>query len=153
MFSTVQLDMINGLVATMRKEGYLHYLAISDNYRASGYSYEPDLYIYFSKEEITCDDMYSYYIPPNAIKYSIRTGNGSNSNTGERLQSDVLQLGQNIDIELNEFVSTNAKVTEFQFVQPDFTVEGVGQYETQGALLFVVCTFLLLFAFSKFFRR
>lgn len=153
MFSTAQLDMINGLTGRMRQEGYFYYLAISDNYRSTGYSYEPDLYIYFSKEEIICNDMYSYYIPVNCIKYSIRTSNASSSNTGERISSEVLELGQNIDVDYNEFISTNASLTEFAFVQPDFTVGEVGQYETQGALLFVVCTFLLLFAFSKFFRR
>lgn len=49
MFSTAQLDMINGLVAPMRDEGYLYYVAITDNLRTT--NTEPDLYIYFSKEE------------------------------------------------------------------------------------------------------
>ena len=153
MFSTVQLDMINGLVGTMRKEGYLYYLAVSDNYRTSGYSNEPDLYIYFSKEEIYATDMYSYYIPPNSIKYSIRTSNGSTNNTTERIISTDIKLGQNLDIDLNEFVSTNATVTEFTFLQPDFTIEEVGQYETQGVISFSLLLFVLLFVFFKLFRR
>lgn len=152
MFSTAQLDMINGLVAPMRDEGYLYYVAITDNLRTT--NTEPDLYIYFSKEEIFATDLLQYHIPNNSVLYSIRTSNGSSyNNTGARIEVSDVELSRELTVDEVEFVSTNATFTELVPVQPDFTVEEVGQYETQGALLFVVCTFLLLFAFTKLFRR
>ena len=152
MFSTAQLDMINGLVAPMRAQGYEYYVAITDNTRST--SSDPDLYIYFSKEEIFATDLLRYHIPNNSILYSIRTSNGSSYNsTGARIDVSDVELSQELKVDEVEFVSTNATFTELVPVQPDYTVGEVGQYEMQGALLFVVCTFLLLFAFTKLFRR
>lgn len=150
MFSTVQLDYINGAVATMKKEGYTHYVAISDNYRSESSS--PDLYIYFSKTEIRAEDLLTYYIPSDSVLYTVRTGNGSNYNTGARLTVDTIDVAEFLDVDDNEFVSTNATFLEGQ-LQPDYTIGEVGQYEMQGALLLTVCTFLLFYFFVKLFRR
>lgn len=152
MFSTAQIDMINGLSAPMRDEGYVYYLAYTDNTRST--SSDPDLYIYFSKEEIFASDMTSFFIPSNSKFYSIRTSNSSSyNNTGARITVDDIELSDNIVVDDLEFISTNASFTSLSEVQPDFTVGEVSQYETQGALLFVVCVFLLFFAFTKLFRR
>lgn len=152
MFSTAQIDMINGLVAPMRNEGYLYYLAVTDNTRST--SSDPDLYIYFSKEEIFATDLLSYHIPNNTKLYSIRTSNGSTYNsTGERINVTDIELSSNIVVDELEFVSTNADFTEVSVVQPDYTITEVGQYETQGGLLFTLSVFLFLFGFLKLFRR
>lgn len=150
MFSTAQLDYINAAVATMRKEGYTHYVAISDNYRSESSS--PDLYIYFSKTEIRAEDLFTYYIPSDSVLHSVRTGNGSNYNTGSRLTVDSINVAEFLEVDELEFVSTNAVFLEGQF-QPDFTVGEVGQYEVQGALLLTVCSFMLFYFFVKLFRR
>lgn len=150
MFSTAQLDYINAAVSTMRKEGYTHYVAISDNFRSE--SYDPDLYIYFSKTEIRAENLTTYYIPSDSVLYSVRTGNGSNYNTGSRLTVDPVNVAEFLSVDDNEFISTNAVFLEGQF-QPDFTVGEVGQYEVQGALLLTLCTFLLFYFFIKLFRR
>ena len=150
MFSTVQLDYINGAVATMKKEGYTHYVAISDNYRTNTSS--ADLYIYFSKDEIRAEDLYTYFIPSDSVLYTVRTGNGSTNNTSARLSVSTVNFAEFLDVDDNEFVSTNATFLEGQ-VQPDFTVGEVGQYEVQGALLLTVCAFLLFMFFVKLFRR
>lgn len=152
MFSTAQIDMINGLVAPMRDEGYLYYIAYTDNTRSN--SSDPDLYIYFSKEEIFATDMLRYHVPNASILYSIRTSNGSSyNNTGSRVTFSNIELSRDITIDEVEFVSTNATFTQVVPVQPDYTVGEVGQYEMQGSLLFVVCTLLLFFAFTKLIRR
>ncbi|MBQ8029556.1 MAG: hypothetical protein IJ262_09175 [Clostridia bacterium] len=151
MFSTAQLDMINGLVGVMRDEGYLYYVAYSDNYRDS--SSEPDLYIYFSTEEIFASDLLSYHIPRNSKLYSIRTSNGSSyNNTGERIVVSNLETSNDIVIEQNEFISTNAKFLTVAF-QPDFTVKEVKTYETQAAACFLLSILVLLSCFFHFFRR
>lgn len=152
MFSTAQIDILNGLVAPMRDEGYIYYVAVTDNYKSN--SYDPDLYIYFSKDEIFATDLQQYHIPSGSMLYSVRTSNGSNyNNTGPRIDASELELSEDLTVDEVEFVSTNATFTELVPVQPDYTIGEVGQYEMQGALLFVVCTFLLLFAFTKLFRR
>lgn len=152
MFSTTQIDMINGLSAPMRAEGYVYYLAYTDNNKTN--SSDPDLYIYFSKEEIFGTDLNSYFIPSDSKFYSIRTSNSSSyNNTGARITVSDVELAENISVDDLEFISTNASFTSISEVQPDFTVGEVTQYETQGALLFVVCVFLCFFAFTKLFRR
>lgn len=152
MFSTAQLDMIDGLVAPMRAEGFKYYLAVSDNFRDS--SSDPDLYIYFSTQEIFASDLYQFHVPGHSKLYKIRTGNGSTyNNTGARIQVTEFELSQDVTVSEVEFVSTNATSTQVTVLQPDFTVGEVGQYETQGATLFILCAFLLSFAFFKFFRR
>lgn len=152
MFSTAQIDMINGLVASMRAEGYLYYVAITDNLRTT--NTDPDLYIYFSKEEIFATDLLQYHIPNNSKLYSIRTSNGSSyNNTGARIEVSDIELSQELKVDEVEFVSTNATFTELVPVQPDYTIGEVGQYETQGAMLFTLSVFLLFFAFTKLFRR
>ena len=152
MFSTAQLDMINGLVGSMRAEGYLYYLAVTDNARST--NTDPDLYIYFSKEEIYANDLLSYHIPNNSKLYSIRTSNGSTyNNTGERISVSDIELSDTILVDEIEFVSTNAAFTEVSVIQPDYTITEVGQYETQGGLLFTLSVFLFLFGFLKLFRR
>ncbi len=152
MFSKAQIDMINGLAAPMRAEGYLYYVAITDNTRST--SSDPDLYIYFSKEEIFATDILKYHIPDNSKLYSIRTSNGSSYNsTGPRISMSDIELSQELQVDELEFVSTNATFTELVPVQPDYTIGEVGQYETQGAMLFTLSVFLLFFAFTKLFRR
>lgn len=152
MFSTAQLDMINGLVAPMRDEGYLYYVAYTDNVRTD--SQDPDLYIYFSKSEIFAEGLLDYHIPNNSKLYSIRTSNGSTyNNTGARMSVSDVELSRDITVEQIEFVSTNATFTEVSVLQPDYTVGEVGQYEIQGGMLFTLCVFLLFFAFTKLFRR
>lgn len=152
MFSTAQIDMINGLVAPMRDEGYLYYIAFTDSTRSN--SSDPDLYIYFSQEEIFATDLLRYHIPNHSKLYSIRTSNGSSyNNTGARLTVEDVELGRQITIDEIEFVSTNATFTAISEVQPDYTITEVGQYETQGGMLFTLSVFLFLFGFLKLFRR
>lgn len=152
MFSTAQIDMINGLVAPMRAEGYLYYIAFTDNTRST--SSDPDLYIYFSQEEIFATDLLRYHIPNYSKLYSIRTSNGSSyNNTGSRISISDVEVGKEITVDELEFVSTNATFTAISEIQPDFSITEVGQYETQGGLLFTLSVFLFLFGFLKIFRR
>ena len=111
MFSTAQIDMINGLVAPMRAEGFKYYLAVSDNLRDT--SSDPDLYIYFSTEEIYATDLYQYHIPGHSKVYQIRTSNGSSyNNTGARIEVVDQELSQELTVSEVEFVSTNATSTQ-----------------------------------------
>lgn len=153
MFSTTQLDTLNGLAASMSKEGYRYYLAITDNTKSD--SSAPDLYIYFSKDQIYSTEYLNFHIPPGAVRYAIRTGNAGsyNSNNNPRYSVSQLELSQDVNVDELEFCSSNAEYSEVAFVQPDFTVGEVASYEVQGAMLLTVCTFLLFMFFIKLFRR
>ncbi len=50
-FSTTQIDLLEALVARMRAEGYTYYLCHQN--LNTGISNDPDMIVYFSKEEIT----------------------------------------------------------------------------------------------------
>lgn len=151
MFSTTQLETLEGLVPALRAEGYLYYLAITDNYRSD--SSAPDLIVYFSKEEIISADTLNFHIPSDSLVYSIRTSNASSYNQTPRFIFETLELPEFVDVDEFEFVSTNATFAESAYIQPDYLVGEVGSYEIQGALLLTVCSFLLFMFFVKLFRR
>lgn len=151
MFSTTQLDTLEGLVPALRAEGYLYYVAVTDNYRSE--SSDPDLIVYFSKEEIVSSDTLHFHIPSGSLKYSIRTSNASTYNQNPRFTFSTLELSELVDVDELEFVSTNATYAESAYIQPDYIAGEVGSYEMQGALLLVVCVFMFFMFFVKLFRR
>lgn len=154
MFSTTQLDTLNGLAASMSKEGYRYYVAVTDNSRSD--SSDPDLYIYFSKEKIYSTDYLKFHVPPNSLKYSIRTSNSSSYNSSSnypRFSVSELELSQDVNIDELEFCSSNAEYSEAAYIQPDYIAGEVGTYEIQGAMLLTLCAFLLFMFFIKLFRR
>lgn len=150
MFSTAQLDLMIPLVAQMRSEGYLYYLAFQNQLTGSNYDY--DLYIYFSKEEITSADGYSYFLSDNSLKYSIRSGNASTYNTGSRLDITVLDSVETVVIDTYQHISTNCCFTGAT-LQPDLTFTEVRNNETTSGLFFMLSVFIFFFAFLKLFRR
>ena len=152
MFSTTQLDVLEGLVPTLRAEGYLYYVAVTDNTRSDNTS--PDLIVYFSKKEIVSSEWLRFFIPSDSLKYEIRSGNASSyNNTGARFSVSVISNSDFITVDSDEFVSTNSKYTTSSIIQPDYIVGEVGSYEIQGALLVSVCVFIFFMFFVKLFRR
>ncbi len=151
MFSTSQLDFMRPLIADMRKQGYLYYLAHQN--QLSGVMNDYDVIIYFSKEEIFATDMYTYTIPRDSLKYSLRTGNASNNYTSPRISISKVGTNQTaMSIASYQHISTNATFTTTGYIQPDLFPE-VSNYETNGGILFVLCVFLLVYSFIHLFRR
>lgn len=151
MFSTTQMDVMRPLIADMRKDGYLYYLAHSN--QLSGVSNDYDVIIYFSKDEIFATDMYTYTVPRDSLKYSLKTGNASTNNTSSRIT--ITKVGTNqtaMNIPSYQHISTNATFTSTGYIQPDLFLE-VQNYETNGGILFVLCAFLLVYSFIHLFRR
>ncbi len=152
MFSTTQLDVLEGLVPTLRAEGYLYYVAVTDNTRSDNTS--PDLIVYFSKKEIVSSEWLRFFIPSDSLKYEIRTGNASSyNNNGPRFNVTEIETSNFINVDDVEFVSTNATYTVSSIAQPDYIIGEVGSYEIQGALLVSVCVFIFFMFFVKLFRR
>ena len=152
MFSTTQLDVLEGLVPTLRAEGYLYYVAVTDNTRSDNNS--PDLVVYFSKKEIVSSEWLRFFIPSDSLKYEIRSGNASSyNNTGARFSVSVISNSNFITVDSDEFVSTNSTYTTSSIIQPDYIIGEVGSYEIQGALLVSVCVFIFFMFFVKLFRR
>lgn len=113
------------MVNTMKKEGYYYYLAYT--HTNTGYNTStPDLYIYFSKEEIVALSGYSFLIPDNSILYTIRSGNYSTGttavNTDRIVRSIVGNIQRNVDV--YEHIYTTARGTSEQVYQPEVFTEG-----------------------------
>lgn len=151
MFSDAQLNLISGYVSEMRDMGYLYYLAYNQTNTSS--ADQPDLIIYFSKDEIFGKSLYSYTVPSDSLKYSFRTGNPYSSNYSARVsveRVDSIEIG--LAVPVYSHVSTNAKFLTSTEIQPNLAVE-VKSNETQGGILFIFCVFIFLYAFIHFFRR
>ena len=152
MFSDAQTTYLRGLVTDLRAEGYLYYLAFQQY--NSGYSNNaPDLIVYFSKDEIYADGLYTYTIMRDSLKYSVRTGNAYSSDQSERVQVETVELAQiNLSVPSYNHISTNATFLTGSVRQPDLLPE-VKSYETSGAMCLVLCVTLLFSAFIHLFRR
>ena len=153
MFSDAQVTYLRGLVADMRDVGYLYYLAYQQNNSYSSNDY--DLIVYFSKDEIFADDLYTYTVMRDSVKYSIRTGNSysSSSDQSARVSVETVELAKvNLKIPVYCHVSTNSIYLSGSVRQPDLIPE-VHSYETQSAICIVLCVVLLATCFFKFFRR
>lgn len=149
MFSTAQLDLLNGLVSCMRDQGYLYYLAYTN---VSSTSNDYDMFVYFSKDEIFATDMYRYTVMSGSLKYSIRSGNAYSSTLYDRFTVSDVELAE-IGITVPSYchVSTNATFTSSS-VQPNYCLE-VKQNETLGGVCFLLCVSLFVCCFFKLFRR
>lgn len=152
MFSDAQVTYLRGLVSDMRDEGYLYYLAYQQ-YNSSYNSYDPDLIVYFSKDEIFADGLYTYTIMRDSVKYSVRTSNASSNNQYERVQVENVELAKvDLSVPVYSHVSTNSTFLNMSVIQPDLCPE-VKSYETQGAMCLILCAFLCFSCFVHLFRR
>ncbi len=147
MFSTAQEQYLKSLIPTMMDEGYTSYIAYTaTNTNNSGWGYTaiPDLYIVFSKESIMANGGYSYTVPADSVRYIVRTGIYSSSNTAnntERVKTESFRGRLSIDV--YEHIYTNAEFTGVA-LQPDFAYEsGVYQGYVSTALALALVTLLL----------
>lgn len=150
MFSTTQLDVMRPLISDMRDQGYLYYVAHQN--QLSGVTNDYDVIIYFSKDEIVATDMYTYTVPKDSFKYSLRTGNASSNYTSQRISISKVNNQTAISIAAYQHISTNATFSTQGYIQPDLFLE-VSNYETNGGILFVLCAFVLVYCFIHLFRR
>lgn len=149
MFSTAQMDILKPLVAQMRDNGYLYYLAVQNT--ATGVSNDYDMFIYFSDTEITALSQYSYSMPQSTIKYSIRSGNASTNQKQNRIDITYLTSATTLRVDSWQFCSTNAE-TISAMVVPDLTFTEVKSYETAGLSSFMLTVIVLLVSILHFFR-
>lgn len=155
MFNQAQQDLLESLVPTMRQKGYKSYVAYTNSLYKEGFydSYDPDLYIIFSKTEITANSPYSYQVPSDSVLYSCRTVNYSSSSHAVNTDRIVSKpfIGR-LDIEVYEHIYTNAESTQ-AVIQPDILKgEGVSQNVIGTANTFILCAILFLLIFFKIFR-
>lgn len=150
MFSTAQEQYLKSLVPTMVDAGYPYYIAYTytnTNNSGWGYTATPDLYVVFSKQPITANGGYSYTVPANSVRYVIRTGNYSSSNTANNSSRVLTEtFSGSLSVDVYEHIYTNAEFAGVA-LQPDFGYEsGVySSYVSLSLTLSVVCI-LLLFA-------
>ncbi len=157
MFSTNQIEVTQSLVNTMRQQGYKYYIAYTNTSTSSGWntSAVEDLYIIFSKDEITAISGYNYTIPANSLHYAIRTGNYSTSSSSVNSERFVVsEYEGELNIEIYEHIYTNAEFGESVVVMPDINFRGAGeQYEKTNGIGLVVTAVLLFAFFCSIFKR
>ncbi len=157
MFSTAQLEYIKAYLPTYAKQGYKFYLCYSDSDSSGGYGSQtqPDLYIIFSKSEITQNSLYSYSVGENSVLLSIRTGNYSTYNSQPRV-TVADETRTTVQINSYEHVFTNAAAqSETVSFQPDFYLSSGGDTNVKlEAVSFILLVTLICSLLSRvFFKR
>lgn len=153
MFSTAQIEYVKSLVPTMRKNGYDYYIAYTDTVRDS--SNPVDLYILFSKDEITANSLYSYSVPAGSVTYRLITNNASSSSSSNKdpRVSVSTFTGNSLNVDSFEHVYSNAKYSGYS-LQPDITKGNEVQLNATLQACSIVVTCALLFSvFLSFFKR
>lgn len=153
MFNTAQIEYVKSLVPTMRKSGYDYYIAYTDTVRDS--SNPVDLYILFSKDEITANSLYSYSVPAGSVTYRVITNNASfssSSNKDSRVNVSAF-TGNSLNIDSFEHVYSNAKYSGYS-LQPDITKGNEVQVNaTLQACSIVIAGALLFNIIFSWFKR
>lgn len=149
MWSSQYQDYVKQLVETNRKE-YPYYIAHTCTYWGSVNNYnKPSFKVYFSKEPITANDMYTYTLSGDSCVYSVIGGN-ANSNGSSRRVSFAPASGV-ISVDDYEFVYTNAEFTTAS-IQPDITASSsVSSSHFDGVSLILLVILLTAFV-AKFLR-
>lgn len=152
MFSTAQNDYLKSLVPVMRDQGYRYYVAYSDNDRDN--SYNPDLYVIFSRDKITANSLYSYSVPAGSVRYSIISSNTSYNNTAYRVTTASLGAFT-LSVDRYEHIYSNAvPATNAVMLQPDVLYTGeVYARETLAAVGIVLTIGLFVTWFWRLFSR
>lgn len=152
MFSTAQNDYLKSLVPVMRDQGYRYYVAYSDNDRDN--SYNPDLYVIFSRDKITANSLYSYSVPAGSVRYSIISSNTSYNNTAYRVTTASLGAFT-LSVDRYEHIYSNAvPATNAVMLQPDVLYTGeVYARETLAAVGIVLTIGLFVVWFWRLFSR
>lgn len=149
MFSTNQHYYIDSFLGTYIPEGYSYYVAYTDSTNTIGYyQTDPDLYIVFSKSEITAADGYTYTVPEGAVQLCIRTGNYSSSSSANNSDRVVVEdFSGSLTVDKYEHIYTNANFESYA-LQPDYYSVSGGetnvQVKTVSFIMLVVFLYILL---------
>jgi len=116
MWSDSYRDYVKTLVESNR-DTYPYYVAHTCTYwGVSSSSAYPSFKIYFSKEPITANGLYTYIFKDTAVVYSVVGGNANSNYHNNRVSTSSFTGSLKIDD--YEFVYTNAEFTG-QSIQPD----------------------------------
>lgn len=156
MFSTNQINYIQSFLPTYAQQGYKSYIAYTDSINTSSfYQTDPDLYIVFSKSEITAVDGYTYTVPEGAVQLCIRTNNYSSSTNANNSDRVVVQdfTYTTLSIDKFEHVYTNATFSGYT-VQPDLNLINGGETNVRLEAISYILIFVIGFVFiTGLFRR
>ena len=155
MFSTNQINYIQSFLPTYAQQGYKSYIAYTDSTNTSSYyQTKPDLYIIFSKSVITASDGYSYNVPEDSLRLSIRTGNYSSSSTANNSDRVVVEpYSGHLSLDEFEHVYTNATFTGYT-VQPDINLINGGETNVRIEAISHILIFVIGIVFiTSLFRK
>ncbi len=156
MFSTNQINYIESFLPTYAEQDYTHYVAYTDSTNTSGYyQTDPDLYIVFSKSEITAVDGYTYTVPEGAVQLCIRTNNYSSSTNANNSDRVVVEdfTGTELSIDEFEHIYTNATFTGYT-IQPDINLINGGETNVRlEAISYIMLVVVIFSAMSRLFNK
>lgn len=156
MFSTNQINYIESFLPTYAEKDYTHYVAYTDSTNTTGYyQTDPDLYIVFSKSEITASDGYTYTVPEGAVQLCIRTNNYSSSTNSNNSDRVVVRdfTGTKLFIDEFEHIYTNATFSGYT-AQPDINLINGGETNVRlEAISFIMLVVVIFTAMSRLFNK
>lgn len=152
MFSALEESYIKSLINTYKKHGYSHYVVHTVTENDNIY----DFYIYFSRDEITFSNSYTFELSDNSLMLKIdsssRNDNNYNPSTGHR---DIVFYKRGIvNVNIAEFIYTDCNFTYSLIddcLNPDIMYSGVDSYNINliSLSLLFICTSIFLFMFIK----
>lgn len=105
MFSTGEYQYIKDLSLNLYSKGYTYYFCVTNNPIDYNTNNVPDVYCYYSKNEIT-NNGYIFSIPSNTLKCNFDSNSYSNNNTIDKLSCSNVASG-NITASSKEFIYSN----------------------------------------------
>lgn len=150
MWSEVNNKYVEQLVISNRGE-YPYYVAHTCTYwGVSSTANRPSFKVYFSKEPITANGLYSYVFTDTYVCYSVISSN-ANINYNDNRVSTSTGTGTVI-IDDYEFVYSNAEYSG-ETIQPDITATNGVQQSHFDAVGLILLTVLLATVVTRLIRR
>lgn len=150
MWSEVNNKYVEQLIKSNRGE-YPYYLAHTCTYWGiSNSSQYPTFKVYFSKEKITGNSLYSYVFTGDYICYSVVSGNANSNYHDERVS--ISKGSGTVAINDYEFIYSNAEF-KVETIQPDIIASTEVQQSHFDGVSLILLTVLLATVVARLIRR
>lgn len=140
MFSQVEESYVKSLISRYYEEGYTYYICHTVTESDNDY----DIYIYFSKTEITAIDKLNFDLKDGLfikIDSSSRNQNAYNPSTDYRIVLSDSRYNGVVSVDKAEFIYTNCKYnyeSTVGVIYPDFNYSGSSFYVSKYSVIAIV---------------
>lgn len=141
MFSTSEYQYIRDLSLNLYNKGYTYYFCITNNPIDYNTQNTPDVFCYYSKNEITNND-YVFTVPNNTLKCNFDSNSYSTNNSIDKLSCSNIANG-NITANSKEFIYSN--VGNYPNIIQDY--ESNFDFYSKSYLVILSILFVIIFTF------